>query len=176
MEEITMLNYYSEGKEFKFTQAMKDYTEEKTNKLLRILDTVEGNARVKKNGHQLKLEIDLGGVRASKTGTDFYALVIDVVDQLETQIKKYRSIRKEKTLKSKVNNVKDIVDNIIYEEEDDLIQREKFVILDNLTDIEAIEKMELLGHSFFVYNDIDRKAACVIYRRNSKGYGILITK
>jgi putative sigma-54 modulation protein len=174
--EVTMLDYYSESKEFKFTQAMKDYTQDKISKLSRILDSINGYARVKKNGHQLKLEIDLGGIRASKSGSDFYSLVIDVVDQLEIQIKKYKSIRRDKTVKSKINNVKDLAEEINYEVEDDLIQREKLVVLDNMTDIEAIEKMELLGHQFFVYNDIDRKATCVIYKRNADGYGILITK
>ncbi len=38
---------------------------------------------------------------------------------------------------------------------------------------EAILQMELLGHSFFIYEDIDEASICVIYKRKDGNYGLL---
>jgi len=38
---------------------------------------------------------------------------------------------------------------------------------------EAIEQMELLGHSFFMFFNADKNAVNVIYKRENGGYGLL---
>jgi putative sigma-54 modulation protein len=38
---------------------------------------------------------------------------------------------------------------------------------------EAIEQMELLGHTFFIYWDADDKQYAVLYRRHNGDYGVL---
>ena len=38
---------------------------------------------------------------------------------------------------------------------------------------DAIEQMELLGHSFFIYFDPDSKGMAVLYRRHDGSYGVL---
>jgi putative sigma-54 modulation protein len=38
---------------------------------------------------------------------------------------------------------------------------------------DAITRMEALGHTFFVYLDIDDRLISVLYRRNDGGYGII---
>src|SRR5439155_17870735 len=38
---------------------------------------------------------------------------------------------------------------------------------------EAIEQMELLGHSFFVFWNAGDERMCVLYRRNDGDYGLL---
>ena len=39
---------------------------------------------------------------------------------------------------------------------------------------EAILEMNLLGHNFFVYSDIDTGTINVIYRRDEGGYGLIM--
>ena len=41
---------------------------------------------------------------------------------------------------------------------------------------EAIMKMELLGHDFFIYLDDETNAVAVVYRRKSGGYGLIETE
>ena len=36
--------------------------------------------------------------------------------------------------------------------------------------------MELLGHNFFVYKDIESDKICVLYKRKNGNYGIIETK
>jgi putative sigma-54 modulation protein len=53
------------------------------------------------------------------------------------------------------------------------IVRRKEFILQPLDEEEAEGQMELLGHDFFVYYDVDAKAVNVIYRRRDGQYGLL---
>jgi hypothetical protein len=41
-------------------------------------------------------------------------------------------------------------------------------------DDEALEQMELLGHTFFVYRDYDQQVR-VVYRRSDGRYGVIVT-
>ena len=41
---------------------------------------------------------------------------------------------------------------------------------------EAIMKMELLGHDFFIYTDDETNKIAVCYKRHDGGYGLLETE
>ena len=41
---------------------------------------------------------------------------------------------------------------------------------------EAIMRMEMLGHSFFIYTDFDTDAISVVYKRKDGGYGCIETE
>ena len=41
---------------------------------------------------------------------------------------------------------------------------------------EAILEMELLGHDFFVYKDMDKEAVCILYKRKDGNYGLIETE
>ena len=38
---------------------------------------------------------------------------------------------------------------------------------------DAIAQMEMLGHNFFLFLNIDTESACVVYKRQDGGYGLL---
>ena len=38
---------------------------------------------------------------------------------------------------------------------------------------EAILQMDLLGHEFFIFKDVDSDNVCVIYKRKDSNYGII---
>ena len=54
------------------------------------------------------------------------------------------------------------------------IARRKDIELNPMTEIEAIEQMELLGHNFFMFYNADTMTINVIYRRDRGDYGILV--
>ena len=54
------------------------------------------------------------------------------------------------------------------------IKRTKHVVLQMMTDDEAIVQMEMLGHSYFVYLGEDGLTHIVYARQKGKGYGLLI--
>ena len=54
------------------------------------------------------------------------------------------------------------------------IARRKDIELNPMTEVEAIEQMELLGHSFFMFYNADTHVINVLYRRDQGNYGILV--
>lgn len=54
------------------------------------------------------------------------------------------------------------------------IIRRKDVMMTSMNEDEAIEQMELLGHTFFVYFDADTKSINVVYKRRDEGYGLIV--
>jgi putative sigma-54 modulation protein len=62
------------------------------------------------------------------------------------------------------------------EQQDPLIYRRKIVPVSPMSEEEAIEQMELLGHRFFVFYHADRNRINVLYKRDSGGYGVLDPK
>ncbi len=45
-----------------------------------------------------------------------------------------------------------------------------------MTSDEAILQMNLLGHSFYVFRNIETNNVCVVYHRNNGGYGLIETE
>lgn len=61
------------------------------------------------------------------------------------------------------------------EEEDELVKTKSIVPVEMSLD-EAIMKMELLGHDFFIYTDDETEKIAVVYRRHNGGYGLIETE
>jgi len=59
------------------------------------------------------------------------------------------------------------------EQQDPFIYRRKIVPVSPMTEEEAIEQMELLGHTFFMFYHSERERVNVLYKRESGGYGVL---
>jgi len=58
-------------------------------------------------------------------------------------------------------------------EEENMVVRRKVVGVTAMHEEEAIEQMELLGHTFFMFFNADSNSINVIYKRASGGYGLL---
>lgn len=53
------------------------------------------------------------------------------------------------------------------------VVRTKRFLVQPMTQEEAAEQMELLGHDFFIYFSVEAKALNVLYRRKDGNYGLL---
>ena len=62
------------------------------------------------------------------------------------------------------------------EEEKGKIVKRKVVDSKPMDEEEAILQMNLLGHTFFVYKDMEDNSVCVLYRRKDGNYGVIETK
>ena len=61
----------------------------------------------------------------------------------------------------------------IAEEQERKIVRTKTFLVNPMTEDEAVEQMELLGHNFFVFYNANLGRMNVIYRRADQNYGLL---
>jgi len=167
------MEFVAREKELKFTTAMKAYVEEKMTKLDKYLDNTNGRIVLKKEGHEMLVEISLpGNIRSSAKNSDFYSLVSKVINQLERQIKKHSQITHRKEGKM-ANNIKPFIMETeeIYEEIP--IVKEKLIEVELSTVEEAIDSMELLNHDFYAFKDITNGMLSIVYTRKDGKYGIL---
>ena len=63
------------------------------------------------------------------------------------------------------------------EEEEELpIVKRKRLDTKPMNEEEAILQMQLLGHDFFIFQNVDEDCISVLYRRKDGNYGIINTK
>ena len=161
------------------TESIKNYIESKISKLEKYLsdDSLRVTVVTKKEGRNQKIEVTIPGngfiLRNETVNADLYAAIDEVVDKLEGQIRK----NKDKINKKRNKKIIEDFEFGLEEEfdEDEKIVKRKEVELKPIDEEEAIIQMEMLGHSFFVYKDIDTNNICVIYKRKN-GNGIIETK
>ena len=63
--------------------------------------------------------------------------------------------------------------DIEYEEKEDKIIKRKQVEVKPMDEEEAILQMELLGHQFYLFKNIDTSKEAVVYKRKNGGYGLI---
>ncbi len=171
------------GKNLTITDAMFERVDKKLSfleKYFNIDEDTIANTVVRNYPTGIKLEITIltkvGYLRAEVVHEDFYAALDLAMDKLEDQI------RRQKTRLSKKHREKLAVaflkqaENLAKEEEPVAEPvRTKTVIAEKMDLDEAIMKMEMLGHSFFIFTDTETDAVAVVYKRHDGGYGLLET-
>ena len=166
------------GDKIKVTKAMSEYIKEKLEKLDKYLensDTVRANVIVKVKNHEQTVEITIPLksfiLRSEETKEDFYAAVDKTIDKLERQIRK----NKTKLMSKQTKSVYDFNFSIIDEEteEENKILRRKRVEVKPMDEEEAILQMELLGHQFYMFKDVDTNKPSVVYKRKDGNYGLI---
>ncbi|MBR1376456.1 MAG: ribosome-associated translation inhibitor RaiA [Bacilli bacterium] len=169
------------GSRVKVTPSIKNYIQEKIGKLDKYLedpDAITANVVVRVRGLDQIVEVTIpmkkAILRNEEANSDLYAAIDLVADKLE------RQIRKNKTrIKKKVKTVEyGFIDFEVAKEETDSNKIVKRKEIDNkpMSEEEAILQMNLLGHEFFVFENIDNHTTSVIYRRKDGNYGIIDTK
>lgn len=169
------MKYNIRGNKIDVTEAINDYLKSKLSKVEKYFDDdVEAKAIISAKGREQKVEVTIWSgkynVRAEEVNEDLYSAIDLVVDKLERQLKKY---------KSKLNNKKVVKDDYIpeiedyFEEEEQTVVRRKEVFLKPIDEEEAITQMELLGHTFFVFKNVDTNKINVVYKRHDGDYGVI---
>ncbi len=169
------------GDKIKITQAIKKHVEDKISKLDKYLENpnnVEVYVLIKIKGENQVIEVTIPTkkftLRAEESHSDLYAAVNLVVDKLE------RQIRKNKTRLNDKYKTYDVIDfNLDFEEQNEnknKIIKRKDVDSKPMDEQEAILQMNLIGHDFFVFKNINEECVSVIYKRKDNDYGILNVK
>lgn len=165
------------GRDIDVTDAMRSYAEEKLSKLDRFSDQII-DARVvmsfdnRIGGAPAKVEVQLnlpnGMVRAEERGADTYSATDLVVDKLERQLKKFkgRFIAKRAQERPAPEPVDD-------GERPPEVVRVKRYVLRPMSPDDAAMQMEALGHTFFVFKNVDTDLVSVIYLRHDGDYGLI---
>lgn len=162
------------------TASIKEYIESKLDRLDKYFnnDDITATIVTKKEGRKQKIEVTIPTnsftLRNEVIDDDLYAAIDNVVDKLERQIRKNKDKINKRNNKTLIEDFETTLEDEFYEEEK-VVKRKK-VELKPIDEEEAILEMELLGHTFFVYRDVDSDNICVLYKRRNGNYGIIETK
>ncbi len=161
------------------TPRLEDYIDQKVEKLDRYLPSIDEarvdlsveNTRNAAHSQVAQLTVRVRGkiLRAEERTQDIFASIDAVLDKMYRQIARYKGRRKNR-FQATIEPLP--IEEPLEEEVGEIVRVKRFDLLPMLTE-EAIEQMELLGHSFYVFLNADEDAVNVIYKRGDGNYGLL---
>ena len=181
-KELTVMKFTFAEKKMSSSDSLREYAVRKISKLDRLFKT-EAEAYVtfsiERGRYLAEVTIHNNGMfyRASELTNDMYASVDSGVAAIERQIRRNKT-RLEKRLREgalekEILPVYAPVEDEPEADEFKIVRRKSFSIKPMSVE-EAILQMNLLGHEFFVFRNMDEdEAVSVVYKRKADGYGLI---
>ena len=171
------------GRNVEVSDSIRRYAEDKLGKLERQLAdptqvelelAIEHNPSIAAN-HVAEATIWTKGptLRAREAATSYEASIDQLVDKLERQVKRYRAKRNRRESGRRANGNQLDEPNFSAEQLEQMIVKSKQFDLQPLTPDEAALELELIGHDFFVFVNVDTGKTNVVYRRRAGAYGLI---
>ena len=180
-----MIKYSIRGENLEVTDALRDYVVSKLEKIEKYFQAEqELDARVnlkvyREKTAKVEVTIPLGSItlRAEDISQDMYGSIDLVTDKIERQIRKNKT-KIERKNRNKVATSQLFTDSFAEEAEEipSKVVRSKHIDLKPMDLEEAILQMDLLGHDFFIYVDVEDQTTNVLYRREDGEVGLLEVK
>jgi ribosomal subunit interface protein len=192
MQEASM-NLIVNSRNGKLSDRQRQHIEQKLSRLDRYLDridkvTVEHMEEMRRNeGNVHRVQVTVVGdhgilVRAERRAPELYAAIDEVYDTLQRQIERYKDKHwRRGRLRRQGGQIIEALPEMtaapltIDEEEHRprIVRMKEFQVKPMYSD-EAVEQMELLGHSFFIFQDAETGKLNVLYRRQDGNYGLIV--
>jgi ribosomal subunit interface protein len=181
----------------KVSERQRGHIEAKMQKLVRYMDgitsaTVELHTEQQRSAGEIhRVQVTLVGehgvfLRAEEEASDLFVAVDEVEEVLERQIKRYKEKywRKGRGRRSERGPVMEPESEpttaapeptapVEPPAERAVIRTKQFSLRPIYVE-DAIEQMELLGHTFFVFQDAESSRTSVLYRRRDGNYGLIV--
>lgn len=178
------------GRNVDVTDWIREYLEKKVGKLERYLpqarearaELTHSPTRAANDRYTAQVTVWANGqiLRAEESTSDIFASIDATVDKMYRQITRFKGRRyEERRRQSAAVNLEaemaPSIDEEIEVEEVPVgqIMRRKEFMVQPMTEEEAVEQMELLGHDFYIFFNPMANTINVIYRRRDGNYGLL---
>lgn len=165
------------GKNLEVSDYLRDMVEKKVTKLDRFFPK-DANAQVtlslEHNRHIAEVTIPYDGmvIRADESTGDMYASIDGVIEKLERQIDRYKTrVSRAHKAAPSIPEPEDADD--IDEDEEPRIVRVKRFDIKPMDEEEAMLQIEMLGHSFYVFENAQTGKINVLYKRKDGNYGLI---
>jgi putative sigma-54 modulation protein len=190
-----------QGHDIKVNDALDSFARKKLDKLDRYLPNILemrvdlGHERTRRGEDFVSAQITIRHQRGAilraeeRVASDVESAITGAVDKMYRRIQRFKGKHSRKGAErfsltmEEMNLAEDIPDVEAYEAEpsingensaqSDVIRRKTIQIV-AMNEAEAIEQMELLGHTFFMFYNGDSGKINVLYKRSNGGYGLLI--
>ena len=171
------MNYIFLAKGFTLSEDSKQIITKKMNKLAKFFtDETEVHVAVSHIKQKQVVEVTIIhkglALRAEAITEDIISSIERAVDTLERQIQKHKT-RLEKRLHTPAFTPEFILQNEEEEEKDFRVVKSKKFNIKPMKVEEAILQMNLLGHVFFVFTNMDTNLTNVVYKRKDGDYGLI---
>ena len=169
------------GRQLNVYDDTKEMIDEKLSKLDKYFGD-EGSATVtlshKRNLSTLEITIKASNTLfRSEVDADSFRDALDKsIDNIERQIRKNKTRLRKKLREGVISDDAIAVASVggaDEAEDNDIIIRTKRFEYTPMSPEEAIMQMNLLGHTFFVFNDSVTEKTCVVYKRKDGNYGLI---
>ena len=185
------------GDGIQVSESLEEYVLDKVDKLERYLpniSTVHIDLSHKNNNRgpdvvvaQITVKHQRGAILRSeekleKEDRDSIRMAVNhAVDKMYRRIRRFKGKRENKRREAYVATLEELAlaeelpetNGIDSDGDEPEIIRRKKITARAMNESEAIEQMELLGHTFFMFYNADDNATNVVYKRKIGGYGIL---
>ena len=176
----------------KVTDRQRSHIEEKLNKLERYLDgiskvTVEIGSEMRRDeGEMFRAQVTLLAehgliLRAEERAADLNRAIDEVQGKLQRQLTRYKDkhwrrgkVRPSQPQPELVEPIDTSVAETDGAERMPRLVRTKEFALKPMFAEDALEQMELLGHSIYVFRDAETSRISVLYRRSDGDYGLIV--
>ncbi len=171
------MKFIISGKNINVTDGLKTAIEDKIGKLERYFTPeteVHVTLGVEKERQIIEVTIPMKGniIRTEQVSNDMYVSIDLVEEVIERQLKKYKNkIISQKHTHSFLKQ--DYMEQDYLENDDIVITRSKHFEVKPMYPEDACVQMELLGHSFYVFNNAESGAINVVYKRKGNTYGLI---
>jgi len=169
------------GKKLEVTDSIKTYIEEKIGRLDKYFedpDNITATVLIKLRGNDQVVEATINAnkfvLRGEESHKDLYASIDKVSDKIERQIRKNKTRMNKKVNRDLIRDF--ILDFEEPEENNNVIVKRKVIEDKPMNEEEAILQMELLGHEFFAFRNVDTNDINILYKRKDGDYGLLEIK
>lgn len=178
------------GKNLDITEELRQYIEKRANKLDRYLpdlsevriDLSVQKTRSSQDRQVAQMTVRSNGVilRAEERAEEMSVAIDAVIEKMHRQIARYKGKRVDRwqghvTGRSETEMPPlpaEALEELAEEEERRIVRTKRFFVAP-MTEEEAIEQMELLGHDFFIFYNPNHGLLNVLYRRRDGNYGLL---
>lgn len=171
------------GKRIEITDSIRSYIESKIGKLDKYFeepDDITATVVVRISGIQQIVEVTIPihkiVLRGEERDEDLYAAIDRVSDILERQIRKNKTRMQRRVSKNEFLGFDLSFETEADGEEEQTIVKRKEIEMKPMSEEEAILQMNLIGHEFFVFSNVDTGNVDVLYKRKDGNYGIIETK
>jgi len=172
------------GKNLEITESLREYVEKKISRLDRYLPNIIDarvelsveNTRAAKDRQiaQVTLRTKQAILRAEEASADMFASIDTVLEKLQRQVNRFKGKRWAKRGGGEQTEFEGIpITEEETPEEQPRISRVKRFAMTPMDEEEAVDQMELLGHDFYVFYNVNQSEINVIYRRRSGDYGLI---
>lgn len=171
------MQYIISGKNIDVTDGLRSAIQEKIGKLERYFtkDTeIHVTLSVEKDRQKIEITIPVKGniIRAEQVSNDMYVSIDLVEEIIERQLRKYKNKLVEQKQSVGAFNKAFVEDESYEDDAIEIIRTKKFAIKPMDAE-EACMQMELLGHNFYVFRNVDTNEVNVVYKRKGNTFGLI---